>query len=298
MTHIPPPSGISRRAAGAALALIFALSLPVAASAAGAKDIVFKTGWKDRDIVIDGRNDDWQGALGYLGDPVVALGFLNDASGLYVCIATNVPALSEGLLRRGMTVWIDPKGGRKKTLGIRLAPSAPPGSPDDKAQGGPPEGGENRFIERPSPAQEFGLGGRPSLPSRLEVRLPGRQDWAPVDETAGGVEAAIEGSSGLAVFEMTLPLAEGPGIPVALGAKPGAAIAMSFETPRPERPPGPVGDLGDEGLDRRGGRDAFSGPPGDLTGRPGGRRPGDMDPFKEVDGLKLRVEMKLASKPA
>lgn len=273
MSQIPPASGISRRAAGAALALLFALSLPVAVSAAGAKDIVFKTGWKDRDIVIDGRNDDWQGALGYLGDPVVALGFLNDASGLYVCIATNVPALSEGLLRRGMTVWIDPKGGKKKTLGIRLAPSAPPGSPE--AQGGPP-----------------------SLPSRLEVRLPGRQDWAPVDETAGGVEAAIEGSNGLAVFEMTLPLAEGPGIPVALGAKPGAAIAMSFETPRPERPSGPVGGLGDEGLDRRGGRDAFSGPPGDLTGRPGGRRPGDMDPFKEVEGLKLRVEMKLAAKPA
>jgi hypothetical protein len=296
MTRIPIDTGSSRRAAGAAFALFVALSLPVVLPAAGAKDIVFKTGWKDRDIVIDGRNDEWQGALGYLGDPVVALGFLNDASGLYVCIATNVPALSKGLLQRGMTVWIDPKGGKKKTLGIRLAPTAPPGGPGDRPQDGPPEGGKDRPLEPPAPGQGIGPGDRPGSPVRLMVRLPGREDWMPVAAAAGGIEAAIEESNGLAVFEMALPLTEGPGVPVALGARPGAAIAMSFETPRPERPTGRVGGPGDERNDPLGGRDAFGGPPGDVTGRPGGRRPGDMDPLREVEGLKLRVEMKLASR--
>ncbi len=295
MTRISPRPGVPRREARIAFALLFVLSLPPALSAAGAKDIVFKTGWKDRDIIVDGRNDDWQGALGYLGDPVVALGFLNDASGIYVCIATNVPALSEGLLQRGMIVWIDPRGGKKKTLGIRLAPAAPPGGPGDKPKGGPPEGRNERPGEPPAPSPGIVPGGPPASPFRLMVRLPGRNDWAPIDEAAGGVEAVIEGSSGLAVFEMMLPLTEGPGVPVALGAKPGAAVAMSFETPKPERPVARAGGPGDERADRMGGRDSFGGPPGDVPGMRGGRGPGDMDPFKEAEGLKLRVEMKLAN---
>ena len=277
----------------AAPVLAFALLLPVALAAAGAKDIVFKTPWKDRDIVVDGRNEDWQGALGYLADPVIALGFLNDASTLCVCIATNVEDLREGLLRRGLTIWIDPKGGKKKTLGIRLAPSAPLSGPGDRPSGGPPEEAKDKPAPPPGAEPEMRLG----PPSRLMVRLPGREDWAPVDGTAG-LEAAIEESSGLAVFEMAIPLAAAPGVPVALGAGPGSSVALSFETPKPERPEGRAGRPDDDPSDRVGGRDGFGGPPlGDPMGRPG-RGFGNTEPLKEAQNLKLRVTMKLAAGPA
>ncbi len=250
MSRIRPEPGTCRPAAGAALALFFALSVPAALSASGGKDIVFKTGWNDRALVMDGNSGDWQGALGYLNDPPVMLGFLNDDNAIYVCLSTNLPAIREGMLRRGITVWIDPKGGKRKTLGIRLSPlGGPGGGPEgDRPEGAPPKR-EPELTEAPrtppegTAAPEFG-----APPSRLMVRLPGRNDWVPIEGGPGRIEAVIEESGGLAVFEMTVPLKIVPEVPFAVGAGPGAAISMSFETPKPERPAGgPEGPGGDRG---------------------------------------------------
>lgn len=279
-----------------ALAVLIALIVPAASSAAGGKDIVFKTGWKDRDLVIDGNSGDWQGALGFLSEPPVMLGFLNDDDAVYVCLSTNLPAIREGMLRRGVTVWIDPKGGKRKTLGIRMAPAD---GTDGRPEGGPPKGETERAAGLPAPPEgaappEFGASA-----FRLMVRLPGREDWTPVEGGAGGLEAAIEESGGLAVLEMTVPLKVGPEAPFAVGATPGAAISMSFETPRPERPAGrPDGPVGDRSGRRGGMRGGVNGPPGDeFGGPPGGGFGQNMeDPFKNTEGLKLRVEMKLASR--
>ncbi len=296
MMLIPTDPRMRRRATGIAFAVLTALSVPAAALASGGKDIVFKTGWRDRDLVIDGRNGDWQGAMGYLKDPPVMLGFLNDDDAIYVCLSTNLPAIREGMLRRGITVWVDPKGGKRKTLGIRLSPLAPPGGPGEAPRGGPPEGTEERVGEPPAPPDgSFGRDAS-SAPLRLEVRLPGRDEWAPVEGVAGGIEAAVEESNGLAVFEMVIPLKAGPEAPAAVGAGPGAAISMSFETPKPERPKGrPEGPGGDR-TGRIGDRRGLDGPPGDQIGGPGGFGPGMEDPFRDLEGLKLRVEMKLASR--
>ncbi len=296
MKRIPPCCRTSRRAAGIALTLLFGLTVLGAFSTAEGKDIVFKTGWKDRDLVIDGNSGDWQGALGYLNDPPVMLGFLNDDNAVYVCLATNLPAIREGMLRRGVTVWIDPKGGKRKTLGIRLAPSAPTGGPGDERRGGPPGGAQERTGEPPVPPE--GAVERDGLapPARLMVRLPGRNEWTPVEGGAGGIEAAIEESNGLAVFEMAVPLKGGPEAPFAVGAGPGAAISMSFETPKPERPRGRPDGPGGDRTARGGMRGGINGPPGDGMEGPGGFGQGMEDPFKNTEGLKLRVEMKLASR--
>ena len=129
--------------------------------------------------------------------------------------------------------------------------------------------------------------------SRLMVRLPGREDWTAVDETGSGVAAAIEESNGLAVFEMMIPLAAGPEAPVAVGAVPGASVALSFETPKPGRTPG-RGRAGD----RIGDRNPFDVVPRDRNITPEDDRGGDRDPLKETQSLKFRVEMKLARPPA
>jgi hypothetical protein len=288
----------SRRAAGIGFAVLVALAVPVALSASGGTDIVFKTGWKDRDLVIDGRNGDWQGALGYLQDPPVMLGFLNDDNAIYICLSTNIPAVREGMLRRGITVWIDPKGGKRKTLGIRLSPSAPPGGPGDAPPGAPasPEDAQKSAGEPPArPEGAFGRGAS-TPPARLMVRLPDRNEWTPIEDGAGEIEAAIEDANGLAVFEMRLPLKGGPEIPAAVGAGPGTAISMTFETPKPERPKGrPEGPAGDR-TGRMGGRRGIDSQPGDPMGEPGGLGPGMENPFKDTEGLKLRVEMKLANR--
>jgi len=296
MIRLAPESRISRRAADIALVLIFALSLPVALSASGSKDIVFKTGWKDRDLVIDGNSGDWQGAMGYLKDPPVMLGFLNDDDAVYVCVSTNLPAIREGMLRRGITVWIDPKGGKRKTLGIRLSPSAPPRGPGDAPQGSPAEGAVEKPGELPAPPERAFGRDAAAPPFLLMVRLPGRDEWTSIEAGPGLIEAVVEESNGLAVFEMMIPLMAGPEAPAAVGAGPGAAISMSFETPKPERPQGrPEGPGGDR-AGRTGGRRGIDPPAGDPMGGPGGFGPGMEDPFKNLEGLKLRVEMKLASR--
>lgn len=296
MKRIPPASRTSRRTTGIALTLLIGLTILGAFSAVEGKDVVFKIQWKDRDLLIDGNNGDWQGALGYLNDPPVMLGFLNDDSAIYICLSTNIPAIREGMLRRGVTVWIDPKGGKRKTLGIRLAFSAPPGGPGDDRRGGPPEGAEGKTGEPPTPPEGVFERDGSAPPARLMVRLPGRDDWTLVEGAGGGIEAAVEESNGLAVFEMKVPLKSGPEAPAAIGAGPGAAISMSFETPKPERPRGRPEAAGGDRNDRRGVRGGVGGPPGNQFAGPGGFGQGMKDPFKNTEGLKLRVEMKLASR--
>jgi hypothetical protein len=237
------------------------------------EDIVFKTGWKDRDIIVDGRNDDWQGALGYLGDPVVALGFLNDASGIYVCIATNVPALSEGLLQRGMTVWIDPKGGKKKTLGIRLAPATPPRGPGDK-----PKGASRRRENRPSSRRRRNVPGALRLSFRLMVRLLARMIGSP--STGRGRGRGRDRGSGGLPSSNDAPRPKAPR-PVASARNPGRRRRLrDAETGRlwlgpaaaANAPTGWAVRLVRRPRERRG-----------NAGQPGA---GDMDPFKEAEGLK------------
>ncbi len=71
-------------------------------------------------ILIDGRDVDWGDRRYVLEKLNVTIAVANDAKNLYVCIATSDREVQMQLVRRGIELWLDPRGGVKDYFGVRI----------------------------------------------------------------------------------------------------------------------------------------------------------------------------------
>ncbi len=282
-------------------AVLLAGAAVLALTCYAAKTFTFETRWRDREIAVDGRNEDWQGRLGFLKEPPALIGFLNDESSLYVCFTTTDPVLKARLFRQGLTIWIDPTGGKHKTLGIKFAPAF---GPSAEGRGPRPAGEARGDEERPAPPEGRALQGGSAPPAGLSIKLQGQKEWIPVpDDETRGLDVRLEANEALAVFEMRIPLFTTEKTPYAAGAVTGKPLGVGFETEKPEFSKGRGGDVGGEGPGGGGGgRGGFGGPPpggmrGGMGSRMGSGGPGPDESAKLGEELKLWIEVKLAAKP-
>ncbi|MDD5562794.1 MAG: hypothetical protein PHQ91_03695 [Thermoanaerobaculaceae bacterium] len=234
-------------------AVVMALAVAAAAVAARGKDLEIASAWAGAAVPVDGGPGEWAPLLRPLGDPPLVIGLQNDARYLYLCLRTSDPIVKMQLVRLGLTVWFNGDGKDSKTFGVRFPVAAGPQAarrqPD---QGEPPEGGSHApSFDRA--AQEVELIG-PTKDDRERLHL------APDDP----VQAALGDDSGVLVLEMRVPLQPSEAHPLAVGAAPGAAIALGLAT---ERPKG-----GGRGrLHLGGGGEPGEGGPGDEGGMGRGR---------------------------
>ena len=227
--------------------------------------------WRDRELVVDGKLDDWAGlqtdlATGSGGQPA-RVGIVNDGEALWLSLETSDPNLERLVSHRGLTIWFDPAGGKQPVAGVRFPlPAARPLSRWGEIGGSRPGGAQLDSLEL--------LGPQPY--TRKELSAPG----------ADGVQVAMSfGERGIN-YELRVPLAA-----VApawgIGVKPGAPIGVGVQSkgiaPRPPRRPGEAGERGPRGERRPDGGEPPEGdqPPGDEGGSPpegegptGGRGPG------------------------
>jgi hypothetical protein len=240
------------------------------------KKYVTKSLWPERQIVIDGKSDDWSGALSFIEKEQLSLGFYNDQDNLYLCLIAEGNFTRAQILRGGLTVWFDPQGGNEKKFGIRYPLGAP-----SREMRVPPE------MENP---QEMNEGFPGEAMKELEIirsnkEEPERMEVAKAKEN--GLEVVVAPSSGLLVYELKIPLLIKEEQPLAVGAKPGATIGIGFETSQP-----------DLSRMRRGG---MGGTPGGGMGRPGmgggfGRGRGGFGMGFNMPGpLKIWTTVQLAS---
>lgn len=287
-------------------AVLLAGAAVLALTCYAAKTFTFEARWKDREIAIDGKNEEWKGRLGFLKEPPALVGFLNDENGLYICFTTTDPALKARLLRQGLTVWIDPTGGKHKTLGVKFAPAF---GPLAEGRGPQPDGEARGDDERPAPPEGMAPPDGAGTQAGLSIKLQGRKEWLPVPEDqTRGLDVKLEANEALAVFEMKIPLLTSEKTPYAAGAVAGKPLGIGLETQKPEPPlgrnrrdGGPDGEGPEGGAGGR--RGGFGGPPpggmgGGMGGRmgPGGGR-GPDGLAKPGEELKLWIEVKLAAKP-
>lgn len=68
-------------------------------------------------IVVNGKADDWVGNLYVVEGERIELGFLNDQENLYVCLFTTDTYGRAQIMMQGLTIWFDPKGGRRRLSG-------------------------------------------------------------------------------------------------------------------------------------------------------------------------------------
>lgn len=240
----------------------------------------------ERQITVDGKSDDWVGALSAISDAKAEEGFLNDQGVLYICLVTEDESLRHEIERGGLTVWFDPKGGDEKVLGIKY----PLGTPrrehtsTEKEEGSKPSG-EPAEEEKPSLEILRNGGG---TPQKLAI------------SDAKGLEIASSSGGELFVYELKIPLQPAAGYPIALGAAPGTKIGVGFEVAKNEgghgsgSHPGGMGGYGG-GMGGHGGMGGGGGMYGGGHGHMGGGMGSHGTESSGAKGLKIWTYVKLSS---
>ena len=85
----------------------------------GCKKNVLNSGWTDGQIMVDGMDRDWQGHQIVPKGQKVAVGLMNDDQNLYLSFRTADQNTIMRALTLGLTIWVDPKGGKRQTLGVK-----------------------------------------------------------------------------------------------------------------------------------------------------------------------------------
>lgn len=169
-------------------------------------------------IIIDGRYNDWHGHLYIAEEARLSLGFLNDQDYLYVCLIAEDPLTRGQIMRRGLIVWFDPRGKKKKSFGIKY----PIGMPAGEKLLRPDEERDRGFAED-FPEKAF---------SELEIIKTEKAEPQKISlEEAKGIEVKVAPWGGILVYELKIPLIATEQHPFAIGAQPGKKIGVGFETP-------------------------------------------------------------------
>jgi len=236
--------------------------------------------WKDRDIRIDATIADWPELTGVARN--ISVGAANDSLDLYLAIATSDPQQRRQLAITGLTLWLDPAGGRKETYGIRIPGAGLPSRPG--RAGGP----------RPGAAGHEGASQPPDVPfqkiTHVELLGPGKDDQRRL-ELAAVTAIAVAGdvANGTLAYEFRLPLARLAGeSPYGIGATPDRPLGLGLRTPKLERPQmePPGGGFGGAGRGFVGGSEG-------RGGFGGGRGGDDMEGIRGADPMQAIKELKV-----
>ncbi|HVN75336.1 MAG TPA: hypothetical protein VMT19_03395 [Thermoanaerobaculaceae bacterium] len=296
--------------------LVVATAVGLLPALGEAKDLQVASSWAAAPVKVDGTAGAWSPLLKPLGDPPIVIGVQNDAQYLYLCVKTSDLKTKKQFGAVGLTVWANGEGKTQKTFGVRFpVRSGPHGMrPMGGQEGTPPEG------EQPPPPSggEAGERGVSQRPADFELIGPTEEDRLRVQPSADEpVEAALGDDSGVTVVEYRIPLQGTDLHPLAVGAAPGATIALGLETERPkvsrERGEGPDRPRGGEGGEDPsgggtgggygGGRGGFGGGPGGMGGGYGGGHHGMGGGMREGardmgSPMKLWLRVTLATPPA
>lgn len=290
--------------------LLAAALVVLSAAATGCGMEEMASVWRDRPVVIDGRDDgtEWKGALHTVAKGELTVGVLNDERMLFLRLSTRNRAIQRQIQRAGFTVWFDETGGQAKTYGIRF-PLPRSGPPTDRALPQGREGGRSgesmkgpgddsagpgavADIKGPGPS---GPGSLAAVQSDIEVFRPDRKEHSTIaaeDSSPGGLRCRLGISAGNLIYELQIPLAWSEAAPhgIALGRPRTIGIGLiTGQEEQAQRSPGgpggggPGGGMGGD----RGGRGGAMGPP--PEGPPGSRDASQEKTQSVEQWLKVRL---------
>jgi hypothetical protein len=240
--------------------------------------------WRDREVTIDGKHDDWLNGLLYFERENISLGLLNDESFMYICMIVENPIIRNQIMRQGFTLWFDPSGGNKRIFGIKF----PVGMSEEEMQMRGMRAGDVPVKPRREEMDPERI--RQSMMrqmTEMEILGPGKDEGVRMPtEEAKGINVTINSSSGTLVYELKIPLGLDEQSPYAIGARAGSLVGIRLEIPKFRRPNTGRGMAG--GMPGVGGRGGMGRMPG------GGMRGGGMRP-QMPGALKIKAVVQLAS---
>ena len=176
----------------------------------------------DREVTIDGSEEEWVDALQAIEKENFSLGLLNDEEFLYVTLVTADAQLRNQIMALGMTLWIDPEGGKDKTFGVRF----PLGIMDSGLPPNPmlmqrdPEIAEQMFNES---LAEFEV---------VREKDEDTRRWMRTEIEDMQMDANIK--TGMFVYELKIPLRD-EALGYSLEIAEGNSIGLGLETPEFDR---------------------------------------------------------------
>ncbi|MCU0638649.1 MAG: hypothetical protein MUF59_02105 [Candidatus Krumholzibacteria bacterium] len=253
-------------------------------------------------IEIDGTNLDWSG-LGVLIDEKTGsrVAVANDETDLYLRFATVDAGIQAQVLKYGLIVWFDGRGGKRRSFGVKypMKPVMENSESEDYGDGGVPEGrefstpgdrdvgvGKQKPGRRPPDPPDIGKL-LALVPEALEIIGPGenmRMLKNLKQARQSGIFVSLEQKEGELIYEIRVPLREWNGSIYHVQTDEKRVVGIGLSAGRPESVSGRPGMGGGmpEGMDgggMGGGRPGgpgggFEGPGGGPGGGPPGTNPG------------------------
>jgi hypothetical protein len=220
--------------------------------------------WRNRQITIDGKFEDWQNDIAYYDENTrVSIGVINDDTYLYICLITRNRGLMEQLMMSGFNVWFDPEGGSDKVFGIHF----PLGM---QAKGMPMEvGSGDSILSDKKDLKEHSEMFQESW-QQIEIIGPGKEErYTALIEAIekDGISVKMGSEKGYFVYELKVPLTESEQHPYYIGVNKNNLIGMGLEVSAINK--GMPGGVGMPGGGGRGNMRMSGGGPGGGGGMPG-----------------------------
>lgn len=179
--------------------------------------------WFEGNINIDGSREDWGNIFIYLEDEKIAVGLYNSVSDLYICLVSNDREIIVQFLRQGFTIWFDPKGGKKETMGIKYPLAVRPAGISNRENRGQSVRGMNDIETQVN---------------QLKVSQHSMDIMGPNEEMVDrifrhntyGVELELGFFDGNFVYELKIPLEPSTTSPYAINTSLGETIGIGFKT--------------------------------------------------------------------
>jgi hypothetical protein len=243
--------------------------------------------WRGYDIVANGYENEWQGSPQYYDKRrQVSIRVTNDAEALFLCVSTSDKDLKRRLRMTGLTVWLDPHGGKEQIFGIHL-----PGGDTKRPDRGP------------------GLGAGAFRPADDRGRPEENEQKPPPSETLEELEISYWGATG--PLEMTIDEVRRTGIDIGMGPPKDGRMVYEFNIGFKAAPsisglkPGMIVGLGIQaGASKPDGRKRASsgdqmgqgGPGGGMDSSGMGRGPGGSGPHDKNDLFEVWLQVQLAER--
>lgn len=279
---------------GAIILLLFILSTSMFLTACEEEDVKTLSSRRDREILIDGKDPEWQGVMQYYDEKSRTLvSFLHDEKYLFMRLASNDRNIQRQILVQGLTVWFEQPHEENRKTGVHF----PVGLPREKRMPmfqRPPE--EETRTEKDPKSRDDGLLEK----GLVEIQLwgPGEyeQKTMPFKEMEKfDVAVKIGKTEKNLIYELKLPFTQSDMSRFGL-LKPGKkGIRVGFQTGDGEENKGRSMDTqppnGEERSEGRGGRGMGGGMKGGTPDRKEGKPKG-----RRIEPLELWVTLTFAEK--
>ena len=175
--------------------------------------------WKDRDIIIDGIDNEWQGARYLIDKKNITIGVMNDESSLYIRLSTHNKVLQSMIAEQGMSVVFEAPREKGKLITVKYPVGNSQSEPDSLASD---EGFDMKKISSDI-AESLKSG-------HITIKKGDISQALSLSEAADeGIECRMAVEGGQLVYELRMPINSSASKLAEIDAPPGESIEIEIK---------------------------------------------------------------------